>query len=256
MVAILRDLETARTRLLMPTQRRAPWPPDFPPVGIDAAESAVKKHPAYAAAKAGDAFSSLRLVKELADPALLGRLNVYRGGSPILLPVHGIEGISVNTIPLALGVHLSEQLGFALSTAVVQITKAGHTGATGWWRLCSPALFSGVVEANRGYILVDDFIGMGGTFASLRGLIESKGGRVLCARALTGKPRSATLALQPTTLQALRGKHGDDLERWWQTEYGYGFDALTESEALYLLRAEHADAIRRRLAEAAHERHR
>jgi hypothetical protein len=48
-------------------------------------------------------------------------------------------------------------------------------------------------------------------------------------------------------------KHGDDLETWWRAEFGFGFDALTESEARYLLRAEDADTIRRRLAEAEHE---
>lgn len=160
---------------------------------------------------------------------------------------------SVNTIPLALGVYLSETLGFTLCTDVVQISKAGHTGAPGWWRLRSPALFSGRVEAGRTYILVDDFIGMGGTFANLRGHVEARGGRVLRAQALTGKPRSATLALQDKTLTALRNTHGDDLETWWRAELGFGFEALTESEALYLLRAENAETVRRRLAEAAHE---
>lgn len=152
-----------------------------------------------------------------------------------------------------MGVHLSESLGFALWTDVVQISKAGHTGASGWWRLRSPALFSGHVEAGRTYILVDDFIGMGGTFANLRGHIEARGGCVLGAQALTGKPRSARLALQENTLTALRKKHGDELETWWRAEFGFGFEALTESEALYLLRAEDADTVRRRLDEAAHE---
>lgn len=154
---------------------------------------------------------------------------------------------------MALGVHLSELLGFALWTDVVQISKAGHTGASGWWRLRSPALFGGYIEPGRTYILIDDFFGMDGTFANLRGHVEAEGGRVLRAQALTGKQRSATLALQANTLTALRRKHGDDLETWWRAELGFGFEALTESEALYLLRAENAETVRRRLAEAAHE---
>jgi hypoxanthine-guanine phosphoribosyltransferase len=109
------------------------------------------------------------------------------------------------------------------------------------------------VTQGKAYILVDDFVGMGGTFASLRGLIEAKGGQVIHAQALTGKPRSAKLALQPATLQALREKHGH-IEPWWRTEVGYGFDALTESEALYLLRIGQADTIRRRLVEAKPQR--
>ena len=60
---------------------------------------------------------------------------------------------------------------------------------------------------------------------------------------------SAKLALQASTLRALRSKHCD-IETWWVAEFGYGFDKLTELEAFYLLRIEQADTIRRRLAEA------
>jgi hypothetical protein len=65
----------------------------------------------------------------------------------------------------------------------------------------------------------------------LRGFIEAKGSQVVHARALTGKPRSAKLRLQPKTLQALREKHGQ-IEPWWKAEVSCGFDAVTESEAL------------------------
>lgn len=68
---------------------------------------------------------------------------------------------------------------------------------------------------------------------------------------------SARIALTAETLQALRDKHGD-LEQWWFSKFGYGFDALTEdalteSEARYLGRAEDADTIRGRLGEAARQ---
>ena len=56
-----------------------------------------------------------------------------------------------------------------------------HTGADGFSRLARPAEFVGVVQAGCEYVLVDDFVGMGGTRANLKGYIESKGGRVLAA---------------------------------------------------------------------------
>ena len=62
------------------------------------------------------------------------------------------------------------------------------------------------------YVLVDDFVGMGGTLANLRGYIESNGGRVLGAVALTGKPYSAKLTLEEKTLEELRQTHGQDLD--------------------------------------------
>lgn len=41
------------------------------------------------------------------------------------------------------------------------------------------------------------------------------------------------------------------MEDWWFSRFGYGFRALTESEARYLGRAEDSDNIRGRLDEAA-----
>jgi hypothetical protein len=48
-------------------------------------------------------------------------------------------------------------------------------------------------------------------------------------------------------LDALRRRHGEDLEPWW--EKAFDFPDLTESEARYLL-GHNVDAIRSRLAEA------
>ena len=59
------------------------------------------------------------------------------------------------------------------------------------------AEFADVIKIACEYVLVDDFVGMGGTLANLKGYIESKGGKVLAAVCLTGKPHSAKLALSP-----------------------------------------------------------
>ena len=58
------------------------------------------------------------------------------------------------------------------------------------------------------------------------------------------------LAPEPSLIQAVRDKHGNDLEIWWQEEFGYGFDCLTQSEARYLERSPDADTIRNRMAAA------
>ncbi|HSO84653.1 phosphoribosyltransferase [Thiocapsa sp.] len=247
--AILSDMPTRLDSPIQTLPLRATRPSSFPDADIHAAESRVKKHDLYAAAKGGDATASVGLVLDLLDEASIESLRRYESRSPMIVPVHGLEGVSANAIPAVLAVCLSDRLGFDLSTEIIRTSKAAHTGSSGWWRLKSPALFGGEVTAGRSYILVDDFIGMGGTFANLRGYIEARGGAVVHAQALTGKPYSAKLALQASTLQALRSKHGD-IETWWVAQFGYGFDELTESEALYLLRIEHADAIRRRLAQA------
>jgi hypothetical protein len=51
---------------------------------------------------------------------------------------------------------------------------------------------------------------------------------------LTGKPYSAKLAPDAALIQSLRHKHGQELEKWWRQNFGFGFDELTRSEARYL----------------------
>jgi hypothetical protein len=91
---------------------------------------------------------------------------------------------------------------------------------------------------------------MGGTLANLHGYIESCGARVLAATVLTGKSRSARIQLSLNRLAELRSKHGPQLEHWWQDRFGHTFDALTESEAGYLIRTPDADTIRDRIIAA------
>ena len=60
--------------------------------------------------------------------------------------------------------------------------------ADGLSRLARQAAFAGDILPGADYVLVDDFVGQGGTLANLRCLIESRGGRVIAATTLTGKP--------------------------------------------------------------------
>jgi hypothetical protein len=131
-----------------------------------------------------------------------------------------------------------------LDNGIVQVNVVSHTGADGFWRLARQAEFDGVVHPGRSYVLVDDFVGMGGTLANLKGSIESKGGKVLAAVCLAGKPHPAKLAPSPERLNELRAKHGTELENWWVGRFAHTFDALTESETRYLARTEAIDTIR------------
>ena len=167
-----------------------------------------------------------------------------------LVSAHAYEREGINAIPEAFAVEISKALGWPHDTAVAQINVVEHTGADGFSRLARQAEFAGAIQAGCEYVLVDDFVGMGGTLANLKGYIESKGGKVLAAVSLTGKPHSAKLTLSPERLQELRLKHGTELENWWVGRFAHAFDALTESEARYLARTETADTIRNRIAAA------
>lgn len=92
-------------------------------------------------------------------------------------------------------------------------------------------------------MIVDDFIGQGGTIANLRGHIHQQGGIVLCATTLTGKPHSALLHQSQDRLIELRSKHGQ-LEEWWKERFGFGFECLTASETRYLINTATSEKIR------------
>jgi hypothetical protein len=217
---------------------------DFPDVLIHAAESAVKQHPAYTAAKAGHGPSATALVNDTMSEQQNQRLiTMLRGHSPTLVSAHAYEREGINAIPENFAVEISKALGWPHDLGVAQVNVVAHTGADGFSRMARPAEFAGVVQA-------DDFVGMGGTLANLKGYIESKGGKVLAAVCLTGKPHSAKLALSSERLQELRAKHGKELENWWVERFAHTFDALTESEARYLARTEAIDTIRDRIAAA------
>ena len=232
---------------------RASWG-DFPDVLIFAEEGAVKRHPEYLAAKTGDVGAAKRLTADLIGVEAIEAIARLVGGRvTMLLPVHALEAGGVNRIPAAMAELLGERMGLEVEERIVQANTVGHTGASGWERLARPAVFDGKVASGCNYVLVDDFVGQGGTLANLRGYVISEGAEVIGAAALTGKGYSAKLALSQQTLHALRGRYEKELESWWRQGFGHGFDKLTESEARYLLRAENAHTIRDRVAQARSE---
>jgi len=223
----------------------------FPDALIHAGESAVKKHPRYPAAKSGDAEAAKDLVHDTINNDQIEILRLLIAGrKPILVSVHAYESEGVNAIPEVFAEELANYLDLETDTGIVQTNVVSHTGASGYGRLARQPIFDGEVVPGAEYVLVDDFVGQGGTLANLRGFIESKGGKVLAAVTLTGQSRSAKLALDKSKLEELRQKHGKEFEKWWQERFGYSFDCLTQSEARYLADSPDAETIRDRIAAA------
>jgi len=227
--------------------RRTNWGA-FPEVYTYSDIPIVKNHPHYASAKAGDAMAADALIDDILALGSLDAIRTSIGASqPYLLAVHAVESAGMNAIPRAFARSLSKTLGLPIASGIIQVNRVLHTGAGGYHRLSFPPVFEGEVEPAE-YALVDDFIGQGGTLANLKGHVEVRGGRVTGAVVLCGKAYSAKLRLTQETLEALRQKHGRELEEWWIATFGYGFESLTESEARYLTRSSDVDTIRARLA--------
>lgn len=238
------DLEEIRRCL-----RRTPWDA-FPDVVICADIPVAKRHPLFDAAKAGDAKAAEALVEDVLATAGHPQLGYIEADSrPYLLAVHAVETAGMNAIPRAFARALSGMIKLPLASGIIQINRVTHTGATGYHRLAFPPVFDGKVEPSE-YVLVDDFIGQGGTLANLRGYVESNNGKVIGAVTLTGKTYSGKLRLEECTLRDLREKHGRELEEWWAATFGYGLERLTESEAQYLHRSDNVDTITTRIVAA------
>jgi len=234
---------------------RVPWN-EFSDIVIAADESSVKRHTEYEGAKTGDVPAAKRLAAQLVRPHSLDAIRELIGDrQAALLPVHALENQGYNRIPAAFAEMLGEKLHLEVEIGIIQANVVNHTGASGWERMVRPPVFDGTVIAGKAYFMVDDFVGQGSTLANLRGYLMHGGGLVLGAATLTGRADSATLALKADTLTALREKHGEQIEIWWQETLGYRFDCLTESEARYLVRVEDADTIRARLIAAGSEEH-
>jgi hypothetical protein len=224
---------------------------DFPDIVLHADELAVKRHAEYRAAKAGDLVAAAHLVKEFMNDTSVLQIESSLANRVVeLVPIHALESGGVNEIPAELAKLLASLCGLSINRSIVQSNSVGHTGASGFQRLAHQAIFVGEVHPSGQYLLVDDFVGQGGTLANLIGFITSRGGRVIGATVLTGKTYSAKLAPDNASIQALRDKHGSDFEQWWQRHFGFGFDCLTRSEARYLERSADAHTIRSRLAAA------
>lgn len=225
---------------------------NFTHVTVNAPLNAANNHPLYLQAKNGNKEAALVLALDVLTEASINQLLTVAGSdNPVLTPVHAEEDISVNWIPAAMAVVIASKTGWDIDRAIVQAQKVGRTSAPdGFYRIALSPLFAGDFPKGRTAILLDDTLTQGGTFASLKGHIESQGGQVIGALALTGKQYSARIAITAENLTSLRERYGQ-LEEWFEKYLGYGFDRLTESEARYILGSKQdADTIKNRIIAA------
>jgi hypothetical protein len=240
--------QRAATDRIEPVFSRADSASATPDAIIGSTLGSASKHPDYAAAKGGDVAAATRLAVDLVTPEMVAKVATALGGArPRVLPVAAEESSGRNKIPRAVAEVLAARLGLETATGIVQANRARRTGLDGLDRIFAPVDFAGAVEPGD-YLLVDDTLTQGGTFAALASHIREGGGNVVGVVALTGKQYSAKIQPSPETLTSLRQKHGD-LEDQVRAATGYGFDALTESEARYLARFEPAQRLRDRIAE-------
>jgi hypothetical protein len=237
--------------------KRDDTPVDLPDAMIAYRLGDLNNHPAYEEAKAGSMAAAFLVADSLITPELVAQFtqyfNLISETSVTLLPVLAEESQGRNKIPAAVAIRIEEETGLLVESNIVQASKVGRTGLSGLDRVFTMPEFQGEVQINTAYLLLDDTLTQGGTLAALASHIRQGGGQVVGAFALTGKQYSAKLRLDPVTLQQLRDKHGD-IEHDFRTATGYGFPALTQSEARTLTNFRPAESVRNRIFAARDEK--
>lgn len=225
---------------------------DFPKIKVFYPSGTLRKasESLYLEAKGGNVISAYKLLTEyiLTSDDILDFASLVLSQRPILVPVLAQEHLGKNRIPAVFAEILGGQLGLEVCDDIVQTVKANHTNASAYERIVRQVIFDGHVEQSRKYVILDDTVSMGGTLAALKGYIESNGGEVILGATLTGYQDISLVPLEKT-LHYIRNKH-PELSEWWQNEFGFPIEYLTQGELGHFKKPNSLDEIRSRLIEA------
>ena len=119
-------------------------------------------------------------------------------------------------------------------------------------RILKRAKFTGDIEPNQIYIIVDDAVTTGGELTELRHYIENKGGKVVLATTLAAHKYSTILVITPKTLAKLKEKFNvKELEALLRdNDISGSLAALTESEGRNIGYSKTIDELRDKIAKA------
>lgn len=213
-------------------ETRTQWG-DFPPVISNGKLGDLKKEPEYLEAKSGDIQQSAKLVEKLLKQETIDRIRMMVGNeSPVIVPILSEEATGKNRIPQATAYALASNLGLEVDNNIYQDNTVKRTGTGIYHRYVAPPEFRGEVERGQSYLIVDDTLSVGGTIATLKGYIENRGGKVVGATVMTAYDSNVDIAIKQNMLQSLREKQG--LSEYWNKEFGYNLDKLTQQEAGHL----------------------
>jgi proteasome lid subunit RPN8/RPN11 len=208
--------------------------------------AALKAHPDYEAAKAGDRAAAIRVASSLSKADKIQALAADHPGA-VLVPVLAEEATGSNQLPAALAAVINVATGLKVDHGIVQSVRAHRTGQGHLYRMAHRPKFTGDVTEGQEYILVDDLAAMGGTLAEMRHYIETHGGIAVDAVTLAAGRFGNVFGLTPKTEAGLIEGFGVEyltelLKR--SNLYGGKWKYLSEGEGRELLKALPPDAGR------------
>lgn len=153
--------------------------------------------------------------------------NGYQDGNPT-------QGVT-NALPFAFAEFLATRLGGQVDEKIEQIARIGRTKMDRWERFLYQPSFHGDVTPGAHYIIVDDVVTLGATFASLRNHIVGGGGIVCAVTALAHKDGAhQPFPIEDGTIAELRDLYGSEFFAVWKESFGHDVQSLTQPEGLFL----------------------
>lgn len=205
-------------------------------------------HPAYWPAKRKrDAKAAVALCEDVVSEENLEILyDLTYGTEPLVvapaLTIHETQ----NALARAFAGWLSAKMNWQLDRNIYQTKTINRDFNTnGWFRIVNEPGFCGSVEPGRPYVIADDVCAMCGTLASLRGYIETNGGKVLGMTVLgSGSGQNVQISLVRDTFERLTTHWGGELFEAYPTEIGHALECITEPEGQFVLRCPSYDHFR------------
>lgn len=235
--------------VMLPPVRQFGFPKELhEPFWLFDDDLALKSHPGYRKAKAGDEDAAVSLVSDLGIDFVI-RIAERLPSDIIFVAPHAREAIGDNAIPQVFAAACGMIAKGEVDTDIVQVTRVFHTGADPMEPMNLRAEFEGSVTRDAHYVLVDDVMNMGGTLAELANHIRGQGGVVVAVILLVNAGRMKHLHPTRKVINELERRYGNEI-----TEiFGIVPGSLTANEANYLIGFRSADEIRNRLIKAKKE---
>lgn len=190
----------------------------------------------YRAKKDGNIDAALRVVSDSISKVYIAQMritlkNMAEQGLPPPILVAPFKPSSKNVLARSAAVYLGKELGLEVDTDIVETDKIPRKTLSKLGRLFTPATFEGESRKGAIYIMVDDNMVSGSTFADLRSHLIKNGSRVAFACALS-TPQGQTTRLKPSdeSLLAVSSELSSSVKGWMKNVAGMGLETLTRFE--------------------------
>ncbi|MER8981268.1 hypothetical protein [Mesorhizobium sp. M0870] len=140
-----------------------------------------------------------------------------------------------NALPFAYAAYLAQEMDCPIDDQIIETARPGRTKLKRFPRFLWQPAFTGEVRQDCAYVLADDNCTLGGTLATLRTYILSKGGTIAAVTALsTNDGLNCRFPIAGNTVDVLKSTYSVDISSLWIEEIGHDIRCLTESEGTFL----------------------